>query len=335
MNDDVSSLCEVRAPTFRRPALLRRALLSLTGQTHTNWRCIVFDDCPNGSAQAIVDEINDRRIVYARNRVQLGAIGNIDQAFAKTPLFNGRYAFVLEDDNYLLPSHIQTAIRLIEDNRTKVVFCNQICEIIDADGSPSTAGAGHTLDWMYAAGAQSPEDLLPALLYSHGFSNGAVFWRSDCQSDFQVGDLTTHPGVQESVRLLRLKDASYVSLEATAVWHPTESEGQLSMRTLSIPRLRRAIRNRLRQLRMEKQKVDFHSAVLKRIGERRVLAFVADNRIADFARHKASRLATIERSMLLCGYNARLTGRGVLRRIGLLTLGLIVRHCTTPLKIEA
>ena len=50
---DVSAqpLCEVRVPTFRRPTLLKRALLSLIDQTYSNWRCIVFDDCQEKSAK--------------------------------------------------------------------------------------------------------------------------------------------------------------------------------------------------------------------------------------------------------------------------------------------
>lgn len=116
MTSDNSTLCEVRTPTFRRPTLLKRALISLTAQTYTNWRCIVFDDCPNESARSIVDDINDPRILYSHNPTQLGAIGNIDKSFAKQPFLGGRYAFVLEDDNYLLPMHIESAVTILERN---------------------------------------------------------------------------------------------------------------------------------------------------------------------------------------------------------------------------
>lgn len=197
MNLEAAGLCEVRVPTFRRPKLLQRSLMSLTTQTYTNWRCIVFDDCPNGSARSVVDNIRDPKIVYLRNSIQLGAIGNIDKSFTKEPFFNGRYAFVLEDDNYLLPTHMERAITTLEKSGTKVIFCNQFCEPLGSPENSDLIRGGQTLNWMYEAGVNDPDDLLPALLFSHGFSNGAVFWRTDCLSDFQIGTGTRRPEIQE------------------------------------------------------------------------------------------------------------------------------------------
>ena len=67
MSSDSSGLCEVRVPTFRRPKLLRRALLSVLEQTYSNWRCVVLDDCPDGSARSIVEAIQDHRIDHLQN----------------------------------------------------------------------------------------------------------------------------------------------------------------------------------------------------------------------------------------------------------------------------
>src|SRR5262245_60840816 len=128
------ALCEIRVPTFRRPKLLKRALISILNQTHRQWCCIVFDDCPNGSARSIVREVNDPRIELCRNSKPLGAIGNIDQAFEPGCLRGGRYAFVLEDDNYLLPNHIEYSVDALERNCAKVAFCNQFCERVVAPG---------------------------------------------------------------------------------------------------------------------------------------------------------------------------------------------------------
>src|SRR5262245_1504436 len=101
MSSDSSGLCEVRVPTFRRPKLLRRALLSvlagcgkteqgsrsdsdpftwgfgyvhgqneffrsLLEQTYSNWRCVVLDDCPDGSARSIVEAIQDHRKIICK-----------------------------------------------------------------------------------------------------------------------------------------------------------------------------------------------------------------------------------------------------------------------------
>jgi glycosyltransferase involved in cell wall biosynthesis len=83
MSADTNELCEVRVPTYRRLTLLKRALQSLISQTYPNWRCIVFDDCPNGTARSVVDSLCDHRIYYSHNERRLGAIGNKDQAFVR------------------------------------------------------------------------------------------------------------------------------------------------------------------------------------------------------------------------------------------------------------
>jgi glycosyltransferase involved in cell wall biosynthesis len=326
MNVSLQPICEVRVPTFRRPILLKRALLSLIDQTYSNWRCIVFDDCPEKSARSVVEDIQDHRIEYSSNVKQLGALGNIDQSFAKEPLLGGRYAFVLEDDNYLLPRHIEKAIRTVEDNAAKVVFCNQHCEVIVRAGYPGSIGHYQTLNWMYQCGAANPNDLLPALLYSHGFSNGAVFWRTDCQSDFQIGDLTSCPGIQESLRLLRLKDTAYVSLESTSVWRPREPESRLWRDRLSVRKLYRVFAGKFGGWRAARERIDCQSAALQRMGLSGALSFVSNNGILDFAEFKPTRLSTIERSILLSGYNVKLTSRGHVGRAALLLIGYIARN---------
>jgi Glycosyl transferase family 2 len=93
MSSDSSGLCEVRVPTFRRPKLLRRALLSVLEQTYSHWRCVVLDDCPDGSARSIVEAIQDHRIDYLQNPQRLGAVGNIDKSFFRGPMLGGNYAF--------------------------------------------------------------------------------------------------------------------------------------------------------------------------------------------------------------------------------------------------
>jgi glycosyltransferase involved in cell wall biosynthesis len=326
MDVSVQPICEVRVPTFRRPILLKRALLSLIDQTYSNWRCIVFDDCQERSARSVVEEIQDNRIEYSPNVKQLGALGNIDQSFAKEPLLGGRYAFVLEDDNYLLPEHIEKAIRILEDNATKVVFCNQHCEVIVRAGYPGSIGHYQTLNWMYQCGGANPNDLLPALLYSHGFSNGAVFWRTDCQSDFQIGDLTSCPGIQESLRLLRLKEAAYVSLESTSVWRPREPESKLWRDQLRIRKIYRIFADKFSGWRAARERIDCQAATLRRIGLHGALSFVSSNSIPDFAEFRSMRLATIERSILLSGYNVRLTSRGSVPRAFLFLMGFIARN---------
>jgi len=316
MSRDSSGLCEVRVPTFRRPKLLRRALLSVVEQTYRHWRCVVLDDCPDGSARSIVEAIQDHRIDHLQNPQRLGAVGNIDKSFFRGPMLGGDYAFVLEDDNYLLPDHIERSIGILSENNARVAFCNQYCEMVDVPGEPGRIGKEKTLNWMYEEGIYSPDELLPALLFSHGFSNGAAFWRTDCLSDFQIGGATRREGIQESLRLLRLREPVYVSLQPTSVWRSRDPQKSCAWRFASngIQRVQRVM--------AETEGIHCRSAALRRLGKERVLNYIARNTSPDFF----YRIAGIERTMLLCGCNTKLTSRSQADRLIWLLMGRIARY---------
>jgi glycosyltransferase involved in cell wall biosynthesis len=310
------TLCEIRVPTFRRPQLLRRALISILNQTQNQWRCIVFDDCPNGSAASIVQEVNDPRIEHSQNHRPVGAIGNIDRSFESKSLRGGRYAFVLEDDNYLLPNHIENSIDVLERNQAKVAFCNQFCERVVVPGEPGEVTRDRTLDWMYEEGLFDAKSLLPALLFSHGFSNGAAFWRTDCLSDFRIGLVTKHPGIQESLRLLRIRDAVYVSLEPTSVWRCNDSRESYVNTQRTTRGLWELVKRRVDDLIEKREKLDYRSAVVKS---------VSLNDILEYVKIREDHAAEFERSLLLCGHNLKLSPRGQAARVRLLFIGWAVR----------
>jgi glycosyltransferase involved in cell wall biosynthesis len=322
MSRDSSGLCEVRVPTFRRPKLLRRALLSVLEQTYGHWRCVVLDDCPDGSARSTVEAIQDHRIDYLQNPRRLGAVGNIDKSFFRGPMLGGNYAFVLEDDNYLLPDHIERSIGILSENNAKVAFCNQYCEMVDVPGEPGRIGNEKTLNWMYEEGIYSPDELLPALLFSHGFSNGAAFWRTDCLSDLQIGGSTRREGIQENLRLLRLREPVYVSLQPSSVWRSRDPPKSCACRKPILASFRRFASNGFQRVMAEKEGIDCRCAALRRLGEERVLNYIARNTSPDFF----YRVAGIERTMLLCGYNTKLTSRWQADRLIWLLMGCIARY---------
>ena len=224
---------------------------------------------------------------------------------------------ILEDDNYLLPSHIETAISVLEKNNVRVALCNQFCEQVDRPGEPGRITNDKTLNWMYDEGRFEPTELLPVLLFSQGFSNGAAFWRTDCLSDFQIGAVTKRPGIQESLRLLRLREPVYVSLEPTAVWRsndPRESYVNAEQVTRG---LWQSFRVRLDQFLEGREKINYRCAAVEGVGLGRVL---------DYAKTKnKKRAAEIERSLLLCGYDVNLTERGRTERLWLRVIGRAAR----------
>jgi hypothetical protein len=260
--------------------------------------------------------MNDPRIEYRRNPTPMGAIGNVDRSFESKSLRGGRYAFVLEDDNYLLPNHIEKSIEVLERNQAKVAFCNQFCERVIMAGEPGEVTCYRTLDWMYEEGLFDAKTLLPALLFSHGFSNGAAFWRTDCLSNFQIGAATKRPGIQESLRLLRIRDPVYVSLEPTSVWRYNDSRESYVNTQRTTLGLWKSVIKRLDHVLEQREKLDYRCAVLRSVSLDDILEYV---------KLKDDHAAQFERSLLLCGYNVKLSHRGQAARFRLLLTGWAVR----------
>jgi hypothetical protein len=169
---------------------------------------------------------------------------------------------------------------------------------------------------MYDEGLFHPNELLPALLFSQGFSNGSAFWQTDCFSNFQMGQVTNRPGIQESMRLLRLRDPVYVSLEPTAVWRsndPRESYVNVHQHAFGLWHF---IRARIDRIMEGKEKLLYRTAAMQRIDLGYVLDYAKSHTHA----------AQIERALLLCGYNVAMTNRPNFDRLYLLLIGYATRH---------
>jgi glycosyltransferase involved in cell wall biosynthesis len=312
---DTVILCEIRVPTYRRPKLLERALRSVQAQTHTNWRCIVFDDCPNRSAKLLVERLADQRITYAPNSPRLGAAGNIDQCFRNRPLLGGEYACILEDDNYFFPDFLRHSLDACLSSGVDLTFSAQLCESVDSPGEPGHLN-GKTLAWIYPEGILTPAQMFPAIMFSHGFSNGAVFWRLGAQTDFELRGVTQSPGVQESARLMRLAGTVHVSHQADGTWRinsPTESLVNVAAPSGFLSRKK----ERWRQLLEHRQFVALRRDYLRRVGLGATLAVA---KAADEDRRRS-----IEDACLTCGAYVVLTDRTFAWRIKRLARGWLFR----------
>lgn len=214
--------CEIRVPTYRRPELLRRALKSLLAQTHRHWRCVVFDDSPDGEGAAVVQELDDDRIMYKPNPRRMGAEGNIDQAFRKASYLGGGYFYVLEDDNYLLPEFLAENLFLCESKQVSVILRNQIIERVHDQVFVEPLEG--TLDQWYDEGAYSPPFAWAEMIFRLGISNGSLFWSEHAVSDFEVKTLEVSSAIQENLRAILLNDSFYVAKKPLAVFRGIEAE---------------------------------------------------------------------------------------------------------------
>jgi plasmid stabilization system protein ParE len=273
----------------------------------------VFDDCPDGSARSVVEAFGDKRFSYVHNTRRLGAIGNIDQAFRNRPFAGGAWALVLDDDAYLLPRHLDAQLENCRVANTPVTFSAMLVEEVVEPGEPGRLLDLKTIAWIYPEGRYGYRDLLPAVLFSHAFANGSAFWRIGCASNFEVGTaVTQRPGIQETLRMFKLKDDVYVSHRATAVWRLCDAY------TAAPPdRLSDRLKMRWQRLAERREIEDYRDWFLRRYGQADAVAFVRDIEPAN--------LSLMERSLLFSGRYVVMSDQSMRWRISRLVQGLIFR----------
>jgi glycosyltransferase involved in cell wall biosynthesis len=122
-------------PTFQRPALLKRALLSVLSQTYTNFQVHVCDNASCDETEEIMQEFvsQDSRIKYHKHMKNIGMMGNYEFGFSlvTTPYFS-----FLSDDDHLSPWFYETALKDLEQfpeaafSICKVFAVNEMDQVI-------------------------------------------------------------------------------------------------------------------------------------------------------------------------------------------------------------
>ena len=215
-------LVHVRCPTYRRPEALRRALLGLQAQTHTDWVCDVHDDDPDGAGATVVADLADPRIRYAPNRPQLRASKNIDRCFTRENPHGARYFCVLEDDNQLLPGFLEDNIRICRDEGVEILLRNQLVEYASGTAEARLGDRG-LLDTKFVEGVHAPERFRLALMADMGVSNGGLFWTRYAVSDLEV-HVDCSATLQEYFRTLAIREPIYIAMTPLAVWAENGAE---------------------------------------------------------------------------------------------------------------
>ncbi|WP_181454462.1 glycosyltransferase [Paenibacillus dendritiformis] len=109
--------------TKNRPKLLRRALVSLRRQSFTDFEVNIVEDGKPHS-RSICDEFSDLSIQYYSTNEQ---VGRARAANIGMDLSSGYYLNFLDDDDFLLPNHIETMLKKFEEkNEADVVYGRSI-----------------------------------------------------------------------------------------------------------------------------------------------------------------------------------------------------------------
>jgi hypothetical protein len=123
-------------PTYRRPRLLKRAVLSVLDQSVTDFVVEIQDNASGDETERIVADLMraDSRVRYHRHPENLGAIRNIINGMerVRTPYFH-----VLCDDDLLMPGFFETSLRIHREAGDRLAFVSTNVVVFDENGDLS------------------------------------------------------------------------------------------------------------------------------------------------------------------------------------------------------
>lgn len=113
---------------------LQEAIESVVSQTYTDWELIIVDDCSPEDLQSIVNPfLDDKRILYYRNKKNCGALNVVDNWNICLGYCTGDYVVCMGDDDRLLPCCLEEYKKLIEKHPALNVY-HARTEIINEEG---------------------------------------------------------------------------------------------------------------------------------------------------------------------------------------------------------
>lgn len=211
-------LVEVRIPTYKRNDMLSACLDSLISQTWSHWKAIIFDDANDSETRRLVLSKGDSRLTYKPNPVRVGAAANLNQCFqTRGYIRDSVYACCLEDDNWLYPCALESNIETLESEDVHIMMRNQDIFV------RSNVGVAHTskttlFKWFNESRQYEPVELAARTIFYTGISNGALFWRTDSNSDLQDPYSVIDPSLQEYIRCWQIVEPVYVRLDSSLAY---------------------------------------------------------------------------------------------------------------------
>lgn len=100
-------------PTFKRPALVRRAIASVLNQTYRDFEIVVVDDGSPDDTRGAVTGIRDERVRYLRHERNRGLPASRNTGIKAA---SGEYIAFLDDDDEWLPEKLERQIPALRSN---------------------------------------------------------------------------------------------------------------------------------------------------------------------------------------------------------------------------
>lgn len=114
-------LVSVMIRTCQRPDVLYTALESVKNQTYENIQVVIVEDGENNSEELIKDRFSDLNYVYQATGQKVGRskAGNLALELA-----DGEYLNFLDDDDILLPEHVNKLVQTLINGKPRAAYSN-------------------------------------------------------------------------------------------------------------------------------------------------------------------------------------------------------------------
>lgn len=204
MDDRV--LVTIAIPAYK-PNFLSSAIESALNQTYRNIEVLVVDDCSPFNIKTIVDSFSDSRVLYFRNKVNLGKDDPANNWNECLRLSKGEYFALLCDDDIYSPNFIEEMLSLAKKYPNTGVFRSR-AKLIDGEGKllnfyPSSPEYESAINYMIDMGNSVRKQTISEFMYRTDFlrqhAGYANLPKAMCADHLTIYRLGMHGGIASSI----------------------------------------------------------------------------------------------------------------------------------------
>ena len=124
----VTPLVSVIMPAYNAAPFIEEAIMSVVNQTVKSWELFVIDDCSKDDTLDVVKRLveTDGRIHVLANPENMGVAKTRNRGL---DLCRGKYAALLDSDDYWLPEFLEKMLARAEETGADIVYCSY--EMVD------------------------------------------------------------------------------------------------------------------------------------------------------------------------------------------------------------
>jgi glycosyltransferase involved in cell wall biosynthesis len=147
-------------PCFNVEKYVAEAIESILNQTYGNFELLILDDCSTDRTAEIVKGFADKRIVYHKNKTNLGLSENLNVGIR---LAKGEYIARMDGDDVSLPQRLETQINYL-NTHPEIGLCSTAMELFSNKNET----------WIRS---QNPEEVKITMLFFSPILHASSMWR--------------------------------------------------------------------------------------------------------------------------------------------------------------